>query len=85
MISAREGQLPKVSRELIAEKLAYSNSAIPFLTVVVKEIDQLASEHRTIRTRLTAIDLHRHLDGDTDLYSDEIKAVEAELNSDSND
>ena len=76
MISAREGQLPKVSRELIAEKLAYSNSAIPFLTVVVKEIDQLASEHRSIRTRLTAIDLHRHLDGDTDLYSDEIKAVE---------
>ena len=42
----------------------------------MREIDQLAREHRSIRTRLGEIDLHRHLDGDTDLYSDELKAVE---------
>lgn len=76
MISAKENQLPNISREVVAEKLQYANSTIPFLTVVVKEIDQLAQEHRSIRTRLGEIDLHRHLDGDSDLYSDELKAVE---------
>ncbi len=76
MISAKENQLPPLSRELVTEKLRYANSTIPFLTVVVREIEQLAGEHRSIRTRLGEIDLHRHLDGDVDLYSDELKAVE---------
>lgn len=76
MISAKENQLPNLSRELVKEKLVYANSTIPFLAVVVREIDQLAREHRSIRTRLGEIDLHRHLDGNEDLYSDELKAVE---------
>ena len=76
MISAKENQLPNIERDLVAAKLIYANSTIPFLTVVVKEIDQLANEHRSIRTRLGEIDLHRHLDGNEDLYSDELKAVE---------
>jgi len=76
MISARDNQLPDISRELVTAKLTYANSTLPFLAVVVREIDQLAGEHRSIRTRLTEIDLHRHLDGNTDLYSEEIKAVE---------
>ena len=76
MISARDNQLPDVARDLVASKLSYANSTIPFLNAVVREIDQLACEHQSIRTRLTSIDLHRHLDGNTDLYSEEIKAVE---------
>lgn len=76
MISAKENHLPDISRDLVTAKLTYANSTIPFLAVVVKEIDQLALEHRSIRTRLGEIDLHRHLDGNTDLYSDELRAVE---------
>lgn len=76
MVSAEENQFPALSRELVTAKLVYANSTIPFLKVVVTEIEQLASEHRSIRTRLGEIDLHRHLDGNTDLYSDELKAVE---------
>ncbi len=76
MVSAKENQLPSLAREIVTEKLTYANSTLPFLSVVVKEIDQLASEHRSIRTRLGEIDLHRHLDGKTDLYSDELKDVE---------
>lgn len=76
MISARDNQLPDISRDSVEAKLGYANSTIPFLTVVVREIDLLAREHQSIRTRLTSIDLHRHLDGNTDLYSDEIKDVE---------
>ncbi|QEG21115.1 DUF2203 family protein [Mariniblastus fucicola] len=76
MISAKENQLPNLSRDIVAAKLTYANSTIPFLTVVVREIDQLAREHRSIRTRLGEIDLHRHLDGNESLYSDELKAVE---------
>lgn len=76
MISAKENQLPDFARDKVTAKLVYANSTIPFLTVVVKEIDQLANEHSSIRTRLGAMDLHRHLDGNEDLYSDELKAVE---------
>lgn len=77
MISAKENQLPDfVDRELVVAKLEYANSTISYLSVVVKEIDLLAEEHRSIRTRLGEIDLHRHLDGNEDLYSDELKAVE---------
>ena len=80
MISAKENQLPQLPRALVTEKLMYANSTIPFLTVVVREIDQLAQEHRSIRTRLGEIDLHRHLDGNVDLYSEELKDVEESAN-----
>ena len=80
MISAKENQLPPMSRELVTEKLRYANSTIPFLSIVVREIDQLAREHRSIRTRLGEIDLHRHLEGDEDLYTDELKAVDDAAN-----
>lgn len=80
MISARDNQLPEISRDLVTSKLNYANSAIPFLKAVVHEIDQLACEHQSIRSRLTAIDLHRHLDGNADLYSEEIEAVEEAAN-----
>jgi len=77
MISAKENQLPNsIERDVVVAKLKYANLTIPFLTVVVREIDELAEEHRSIRTRLGSIDLHRHLDGNVDLYSDELKAVE---------
>ena len=70
MISAKENQLPScIERDTVIAKLEYANLTIPFLTVVVREIDELAEEHRSIRTRLGSIDLHRHLDGNVDLYS----------------
>ena len=80
MISAKDNQLPILSRDVVTAKLLYGNATIPYLTIVVREIEQLAREHRSIRTRLGEIDLHRHLDGDVDLYSDELRAVEESAN-----
>jgi len=76
MVSAKQNQLPKHLSEMIEEKLSYANSTIPFLTSVVSEIVQLANECTSIRTRLGAVDLNRCLDTASDLYSDELRAVE---------
>jgi hypothetical protein len=76
MISAREDQLPQVDPTIVEAKLRYANSTIPFVSAVVQEIDQLAREHVSIRTRLGEIDLHRHLGADGDMYSEELQAVE---------
>lgn len=76
MISAQEDQLPVIGPEVFEKKLRFANSTLPFVAAIVKEIEQISNEHLSIRTRLGEIDLHRHLDGDGDLYSEELKAVE---------
>lgn len=76
MVSTKDNQLPNHLSQMVREKLAYANSTIPFLSTVVSEIDQLANECKSIRTRLGAVDLTRHLEAGSDLYSDELRAVE---------